>query len=1014
MADPGGSPLDDLVARMARFDRDGDHSAVLDAAAHQAALDQYARAVADRTTGAEVVRVLGQWFLRHHNALPPGVGAASLRMARLCAGLARDADPGSLPHDLDALLTGDSDPAHAAHATAVVLLGQFEETGDPSRVAAAREVLRSMTDDLDADHPLRTGLSEAALQLSSALLTMKADPADAEALVRSARAAVHAVPDSNDMVNALAWALLVRHQLTGGQQDLVEALELTERFLRDGQGAIVAHIAAQRAEALRVRFENTHDIADLDQAVALVREAVAATATGHPVADALRQVLATCLIRRVEHLDRADDLAEALALCAVIRPRLAKAGPSRAHWLATEAALITRRAQRSSDLADVDNAVALAEEALRLAHGLDGVRPIALTNLGSALATRYFLRRDRDDLATAVQRIRDAIEATRPQDTRLPLLHAQLTTLTALAAEDGVRGAGVDDAIRLGEQAVARLEPGRAKRVSALIALGHAHRQRYATEGAEADLLKAVALWRSAAEQPTGDAGERMTAARAWLGSALRLRDLPAAVEAATAAIRLLPVLAERGLDRAAQERRLAGVAGLAGEAAALAVHVGRPEHAVELAEQGRTVLWRQAVQTRGDLSALRAVAPDLADRLEGTRRALVASADIPGEAERHRRLAQRWDVLLAEVRRVPGFGTFLGARPFAELRHAATGGTVVLVNLGVGRSDALLVRPDGVTVVPLPWLRPADVRRRADALFAAAGEPVDLRQTLVSMLRWLWDTAAGPVITALDSLDGPVRHRVWWCPTGPLAMLPLHAAGRYGSSTPAGKRRPTVPDRTLSSYTTDLGALIRSRRAGTGDVSRLLAVGVPERAGRAPLPAVVDELKRIAATVPGTRTLLGADATPAAVLAELPAHPWVHFACHATQDLDHPGDSALHLHDGDLSVLRLAAHDLTGAELAYLSACHTAGGSVRLADETVHLAAALQLAGFRHVIATQWPVSDPVAAAAADSVYRHLVVDGRPRSADAALALAATTAALRARHPDQPDKWAPFVHIGP
>ncbi|GLW94963.1 CHAT domain-containing protein [Actinokineospora globicatena] len=1014
MADPRRAVLDDLTARMARFDRDGTQSAVLDAAAHRAALALYADAVADRTTGAEVLQVLGQWFLRHHYALPTGMGAASLRTARLCAGLARDLAPDALPPDLRALLAGESDPAQATHATAVVLLGQFEETGDPSRVAAASRLLRSLTDDLPADHPLRSGLSEAALQLSSAMLAMKADPADAEALVRSARAALRVVPDSTDTVNALAWALLVRHQLSGAHEDLVEALELTQRHLRDEKGTLVPHIAAQRAEALRMRFEGTRETVELDQAVALAREATATAPSGHPVADAARQVLATCLIRRVEHLDRADDLAEALALCAVIRPSLAKAGPGRAHWLATEAALLTRRAQRSSDPSDVDGAVALAEESLRLSQGLDGVRPVALTNLGSALALRYLLRGDRDDITAALLRIREALAATRPEDTRSALLHAQLTTLTALAAEDGVRGAGVDDAIRHGESALARLEPGRAQRVSALNALAQAHRQRYLSVGAESDLVKAISLWRAAAEQPAGDAGERMAAARAWLGSALRLRDLPTAVEAATAAIRLLPVLAERGLDRAAQERRLAGVAGLAGEAAALAVQVGRPEHAVELAEQGRTVLWRQAVQTRGDLSALRGVAPDLADRLDGTRRALVASANDPADAERHRRLAERWSALLAEARSLPGFGTFLGARPFSELRHAAAGGTVVLVNVGVGRCDALLVRPDGVTVVPLPWLRASDTRRRADALFGAAGNPVDLRQTLVSMLRWLWDTAAAPVLAALDSLDGPVRHRVWWCPTGPLAVLPLHAAGRYATSTPAGKRRPTVPDRTLSSYTTDLGALIRSRRAREAGRSRLLAVGVPERAGRAPLPAVVDELKRIAATVPGTRTLLGPAATPATVLSELPGHPWVHFACHATQNLDHPGDSALHLHDGDLSVLRLAAHDLGDAELAYLSACHTAGGSVRLADETVHLAAALQLAGFRHVIATQWPVSDPTAASAADSVYRHLTVNGELHSSNAAHALAATTAELRERYPDQPDTWAPFVHIGP
>jgi CHAT domain-containing protein len=39
--------------------------------------------------------------------------------------------------------------------------------------------------------------------------------------------------------------------------------------------------------------------------------------------------------------------------------------------------------------------------------------------------------------------------------------------------------------------------------------------------------------------------------------------------------------------------------------------------------------------------------------------------------------------------------------------------------------------------------------------------------------------------------------------------------------------------------------------------------------------------------------------------------------------------------------------------ELAFLSACHTATGSPRGLDEAIHLAAAMQLLGYRHVIAT-------------------------------------------------------------
>ena len=109
-------------------------------------------------------------------------------------------------------------------------------------------------------------------------------------------------------------------------------------------------------------------------------------------------------------------------------------------------------------------------------------------------------------------------------------------------------------------------------------------------------------------------------------------------------------------------------------------------------------MLWSQALQTRSDLSALGAVAPDLAAKLDETRRALDAGAlghlDLPGGAagvrldlvggvfggggggadatDARRRLAERWESLLEEARRLPGFTDFLSAPPFDKLREAA------------------------------------------------------------------------------------------------------------------------------------------------------------------------------------------------------------------------------------------------------------------------------------------------------------------------------------------------------
>ena len=527
----------------------------------------------------------------------------------------------------------------------------------------------------------------------------------------------------------------------------------------------------------------------------------------------------------------------------------------------------------------------------------------------------------------------------------------------------------------------------------------------------------------------------------------------------------LLPVLAWRGLDRSVQEHRLADVAGLGNDAAAWALTADQPRRAVELLEQGRQVLWSQALQTRSDLSALAAAAPELAARLDETRRGLdrdamrsvltapalpgrdgqlrlLLDAGAPGaradDADRRRRLAEQWERLLDEARRQPGFADFLAATPFDRLRQAGSAGPVVMVNTTQWRSDALIVTAAGVHQVPLPWLDYETAQQRAGALLAAQREAehgggaldrAHLRHSLTSTLRWLWDTLAEPVCAALDDIlaggpPGAERPRLWWCPTGPLTMLPLHAAGRYRE--PPGvavAHRQTVPARYVCSYTPSLGALLRARAVpAAAGTPRVFAVGLTRTPGQAPLPEVAEELRAVSGHLPGLRLLTGPAATRSAVLQALGAHSWAHFACHAVQDVDRPSHSALHLVDGRLSVLDIAAGTglatgspgPAGGELAYLSACRTAAAGQVLPDEAIHLTAALQIAGYRHVIGSQWAVPDRVAAQVAGEVYAHLTARGRPDASDAARALDAALARVRADHPDRPELWAPWVHAGP
>jgi len=161
------------------------------------------------------------------------------------------------------------------------------------------------------------------------------------------------------------------------------------------------------------------------------------------------------------------------------------------------------------------------------------------------------------------------------------------------------------------------------------------------------------------------------------------------------------------------------------------------------------------------------------------------------------------------------------------------------------------------------------------------------------------------------------------------------------------------------------------------------------------------------------TETLAEQDATFSAVAETLPTCGWVHFACHAASDLTNPSASHLVLADHGtrpLTVLDLARLRLHDRELAYLSACATARTGPRLADEAVHLAGALQLAGYRHVIATLWPIVDRPAVRITTGVYEAL---GSGGSAAAAAALHQATRRERDRNPDRPSSWAAHLHHG-
>jgi CHAT domain-containing protein len=112
--------------------------------------------------------------------------------------------------------------------------------------------------------------------------------------------------------------------------------------------------------------------------------------------------------------------------------------------------------------------------------------------------------------------------------------------------------------------------------------------------------------------------------------------------------------------------------------------------------------------------------------------------------------------------------------------------------------------------------------------------------------------------------------------------------------------------------------------------------------------------------------------------------------------------------------VIDLTHTRLPHAELAFLSACTTARTGAKLPDEPIHLAAACQLAGYRHVIASLWPISDTDTAWLTKRFYTTLNTTTTTTATKTATALHHATRDLRAIHRLRPHLWAPYTHIGP
>ena len=381
------------------------------------------------------------------------------------------------------------------------------------------------------------------------------------------------------------------------------------------------------------------------------------------------------------------------------------------------------------------------------------------------------------------------------------------------------------------------------------------------------------------------------------------------------------------------------------------------------------------------------------------------------------RKLLDNREKLISQIQALPDFDTFLKPPSFNALRSVAYHGPVVIINHSKWRSDILILLRD---CPPSLITTPDDFYSRANKLqyqlLRERKKGLDSDKyddALQSILKELYELVGRPVIKRLNELNVPEQSRVWWYPTSGFCSLPLHAMGPIPRDV--GPPRYFL-DLYIPSYIPSLSALIESRKSDSQAISKpsILLIAQPDET----LQEAWREMRAVQAADTQVTTLFSAKATPTTVLGNLRDHRFAHIVCHGTLELGKPFEASFKLHRGKrLPLLDMVRSQLPDAEFAFLSACHTAElTDESIADEVLHLAAAMQFCGFRSVVGTMWAMADADGPDLARNFYRSVFsqdTQGARYYERTAGALRDAVVKLRRKSGMTLERWVNYVHYG-
>ncbi|KAJ6550825.1 CHAT domain-containing protein [Mycena vulgaris] len=888
-------------------------------------------------------------------------------------------------------------------------------------------------------------------------------------------------PQNATYFKNLAGALYSRYRHRGDSSDLNEMIELNQNAL-----ALDPTTRSNLGVSLQARFGVSGDLVDLDSAVELHRAFLNSLPSTHIDRATALGYLVEALRQRFQHRRDALDIDNAVEMARQALAFHPAPHADRAKSLNNLAATLSDRYRHGYNTADLNESIEHNRAALKLwtSHPW---RCVFLSNLGGSLNHRFYHTKDVADIEDSIEAHREALSLISPlHPDRAGYISNLTLALWTKFEHAGQNMDDLDESITLQRESVnLRLSPHPA-RSDSLYNLGITLSKKYKSSLDSRFLDEAIVSLREASLYTFAPISRRFNASKSWAEYADRFNH-ESALEAYRIAIELLPQMAMLGLDLTSRQEALpSGSAGLACNAAACAIQLQKYDEAIQFLEAGRSVFWSQALQLRIPLDDLHSSHPELARRASelltelenGSHRDKSSNWKLPPTSNEHTRLDAEamcyrtlnadWAKVLHDIRELEGFEDFLRAMPLAKLQTAATNGPVVILNPAKSGCTALVVTAtEEIKCIPLPKLIHSNIKKMIDVLREVPSESTFQIYSLIEahseslgcsyeqldapsrlegqregserldivnlsygvILAMLWSTVVSPIFVALDLKKSAAPPRLWWCPTGPLAFLPIHAAGLYDAQT--FQSIDCASDYIISSYVPNLASLLDPPK-NPDNYFKMTTLIAEETQWLTPLPGVRAELLEIEKHVPRQwLTTLGNISPPSMedALDHLAKSSIMHFACHGIQNFRSPLESGLFISDVPLKVSQIMSRKLAPDDgdsiktmsLAFLSACETAKGDTRLPDEAMHLAATLLFTGFRGVVATMWKIDDRDGPKVANKFYEHLfrncIPDADPPVlpdlTGAAEALQIAVTQLR-EEPNMPfTRWVPFVHYG-